>query len=63
MTLLMRDQEMMKKGRNEAIFSFVQDGIISLETGADRANLSVQKFEEEMKKAGYTSPTKGGGGK
>ena len=63
MTLLMRDQEMMKKGRNEAIFSFVQDGIISIETGADRANLSVQKFEEEMKKAGYTSPTKGGDGK
>lgn len=63
MTLLMRDQEMMKKGRNEAIFSFVQDGIISLKTGADRANLSVQKFEEEMKKAGYTSPTKGGGRK
>ena len=54
---------MMKKGRNEAIFSFVQDGIISLKTGADRANLSVQKFEEEMEKAGYTSPTKGGGGK
>lgn len=63
MTLLMRDQEMMKKGRNEAIFSFVQDGIISLKTGADRANLSLQKFEEEMKKAGYTSPTKGGGRK
>ena len=69
MTLLMRDNEMIKKGREEGIilgknqgkietiFSFVQDGIIPLEVGADKANLSIETFKEEMAKAGYKLPT------
>ena len=46
----------LEKGRNDTIFSFVQDGLISLSVGADRANLSVEAFKEEMIKAGYKLP-------
>lgn len=45
-----------EEGRNETIFSFVQDGIISVEIGADRANLSIENFKDEMTKAGYKVP-------
>ena len=50
------DYSGLEKGRNDTIFSFVQDGLISLSVGADRANLSVEAFKEEMIKAGYKLP-------
>lgn len=45
-----------EEGRTDTIFSFVQDGLIPLSVGADRANLSVEAFKEEMIKAGYKLP-------
>lgn len=44
MTLLMRDNEMMEKGRNDMLFSLVQDGTLSLEIAATKAEMPVEKF-------------------
>ncbi len=46
MTLLMRDQEMMKKGR------------ITIEEGAQDADMSIEEFKKAMTEAGYTLPEK-----
>lgn len=46
----------LEKGRNDTIFSFVQDGIISVEVGADKANLSIEDFKKAMMDAGYQPP-------
>lgn len=46
----------LEKGRNDTIFSFVQDGIISVEVGADKANLSIEDFKKAMTDAGYHLP-------
>ena len=64
MTLLMRDQEMMQKGREEGrmegrdqtLFSLVQDGILESSVAAEKANMSLGEFEAAMKKAGYKIP-------
>ena len=53
MTLLMRDNEMMEKGRNDMLFSLVQDGSLSLEIAATKAERPVEKFAKAMKEAGY----------
>ena len=53
MTLLMRDNEMMEKGRNDMLFSLVQDGTLSLEIAATKAEMPVEKFAKAMKEAGY----------
>ncbi len=54
MTLLMRDNEMMEKGRNDMLFSLVQDGTLSLEIAATKAEMPVEKFAKKaMKEAGY----------
>ena len=45
-----------EEGRNETIFSYAQNGIISLEQGAKDTNMSVEQFEEAMTKAGYKLP-------
>lgn len=50
MTLLMRDQEMMKKGREE--------GRITIEEGAQDADMSIEEFKKAMTEAGYTLPEK-----
>lgn len=55
MTLLMRDNEMMEKGRNDMLFSLVQDGTLSLEIAATKAEMPVEKFAKAMKEAGYLS--------
>ena len=49
-------EEGIQLGKSETIFSFVQDGLISLEVGADKANLSIETFKTEMRKAGYKLP-------
>lgn len=46
----------LEKGRNDTIFSFVQDGIISVEVGANKANLSIEDFKKAMTDAGYQPP-------
>lgn len=46
MTLLMRDQEMMKKGR------------FTIEEGAQDADMSIEEFKKAMTEAGYTLPEK-----
>lgn len=59
MTLLMRDQEMMRKGREEGIqqgtmttlFSLVQDGILTLDEAASRVSMSPEEFKEAMEKS------------
>lgn len=72
MTLLMRDQEMMQKGREEGqiegrkaglvegrdqtLFSLVQDGILEPSVAAEKANMSLDEFEAAMQKAGYKIP-------
>lgn len=48
----------LEKGRTDTIFSFVQDGIISVELGADKTNLSIEDFKKAMTDAGYQLPTK-----
>ena len=66
MTLLMRDQEMMKKGReegrkegrNQTIFSYVHKGRITIEEGAQDADMSIEDFKKAMTEAGYTLPEK-----
>ena len=53
MTLLMRDQEMIRRGREEGlqagrlqeIFLSVQEGDYSLERGAQKSNMSEKEFE------------------
>ena len=69
MTLLMRDQEMMKKGReeglitgreqgrNQTIFTYVYKGRISLEEGAQDAGMSISDFKKAMTDAGFNIPT------
>ena len=53
MALLMRDQEMMQKGRNQTLFSLLQDGILEPSVAAEKANMSLGEFEAAMQKAGY----------
>ena len=48
MTLLMRDQEMMKKGRNQTIFCYVHKGRITIEEGAQDADMSIEEFKKTM---------------
>ena len=50
-------EEGLEKGRTDTIFSFVQDGIISVELGADKTNLSIEDFKKAMLEAGYKMPT------
>ena len=49
-----------REGRREgqicAYASLVQDGIIPVETGAEKAGMSVGDFTKEMKQAGYVIP-------
>ena len=56
MTLLMRDQEMIRRGRLQEIFLSVQEGDYSIERGAQKANMSEKEFEELMVKEGYKLP-------
>ena len=64
MTLLMRDQEMIQKGREEGrmqgrdqtLFSLVQDGILEPSVAAEKANMPLGEFEAAMQKAGYSVP-------
>ena len=58
MTLLMRDQEMMKIGRNQTIFYYVHIGRITIEEGAQDADMSIEEFKKAMTEAGYTLPEK-----
>ena len=45
-----------REGQIRAYVSLVQDGIITVETGAEKAGMSVDDFTKEMKKAGYVIP-------
>ena len=42
--------------KDRAYASLVQDGIIPVETGAEKAGMSVDDFTKEMKQAGYVIP-------
>ena len=57
MTLLMRDNEMMEKGREEGrkdvLFSLVKDGTLAPEIAAIKADMSAEEFVKAMKEAGY----------
>ena len=46
-----------REGQIRAYASLVQDGIIPVETGAEKAGMSVDDFTKEMKQAGYVIPT------
>ena len=46
-----------REGQIRAYASLVQDGIITVETGAEKAGISVGDFTKEMKQAGYVIPT------
>ena len=54
MTLLMRDQEMMRKGIQQGtmttLFSLVEDGILTLDDAASRVHMTPEKFKEAMEK-------------
>lgn len=54
MTLLMRDQEMMRKGIQQGtmntLFSLVEDGILTLDDAAARVNMTPEEFKEAMEK-------------
>ena len=45
-----------REGLIRAYASLVQDGIITVETGAEKAGMSVGDFTKEMKQAGYVIP-------
>ena len=45
-----------REGQIRAYASLVQDGIITVETGAEKAGMSVGDFTKEMKQAGYVIP-------
>ena len=45
-----------REGQIRAYASLVQDGIITVETGAEKAGMSVDDFTKEMKLAGYVTP-------
>ena len=45
-----------REGLIRAYASLVQDGIITVETGAEKAGMSVDDFTKEMKLAGYVIP-------
>ena len=49
-------REGQREGQVRAYASLVQDGIIPVETGAEKAGMSVDDFTKEMKKAGYIIP-------
>ena len=55
MTLLMRDQEMMRKGIVQGtmttLFSLVQDGILTLDEAASRVSMLPEEFKEAMEKS------------
>ena len=54
MTLLMRDQEMVRKGIQQGtmttLFSLVEDGILTLDDAASRVNMTPEEFKEAMEK-------------
>ena len=64
MTLLMRDQEMIRRGREEGlqagrlqeIFLSVQEGDYPIERAAQKAGMDIQSFEKAMVDAGYKIP-------
>ena len=56
MTLLMRDQVNIEKGKHEMIFTYVQNGRFSVEQGAEDAGMSVEEFKKRMSEAGYKVP-------
>ena len=56
MTLLMRDQEMIRRGRLQEIFLSVQEGDYSIERAAQKAGMDIQSVEKEMVDAGYKIP-------
>ena len=45
-----------REGQIRAYASLVQDGIITVETGAEKTGMSVDDFTKEMKQAGYVIP-------
>ena len=45
-----------REGKIRAYASLVQDGIITVEIGAEKAGMSVDDFTKEMKQAGYVIP-------
>ena len=45
-----------REGQIRAYATLVQDGIITVEVGAEKAGMSVDDFTKEMKKAGYIIP-------
>ena len=45
-----------REGKIRAYASLVQDGIITVEIGAEKAGMSVDDFTKEMKLAGYVIP-------
>ena len=49
-------REGQREGQIRAYASLVQDGIIPVEIGAEKAGMSVDDFTTEMKKAGYIIP-------
>ena len=46
-------REGQREGQIRAYASLVQDGIITVETGAEKAGMSVDDFVKEMKQIGY----------
>ena len=45
-----------RAGKGEAFYTLVQDGKLSVETGAEYAGVSVPEFEKAMTAAGYKIP-------
>ncbi len=43
-------------GSNQMIYSLVEDKSISMEKGAEKLEISVEKLKDDMFKAGYKCP-------
>ena len=49
-------EEGREEGRNKMIYSLVEDKSISMEKGAQKLGISVEKLKDDMVKAGYKRP-------
>ena len=56
MTLLMRDQEMIRRGRLQEIFLSVQEDDYPIERAAQKAGMDIKSVEKAMVDAGYKIP-------
>ena len=54
--ILTLPSDLIREGRNDTIFSYVEKGLIAMEQGAKDTSLSIEDFKKAMTDAGYHLP-------